>query len=113
MGRGSAPSHKCLIAPGDCHAFGSQYPRLCSTLPACACFIALVLITLTGCTNNPYRPSEEGENYLYTTFDESPKHLDPASFVFIGRVRPHPANLRTALAIPLPEAPLRVDPPHG
>jgi len=39
---------------------------------------ALVLFTLTGCTNNPYRPSEKSKNYLYTTFGESPKHLDPA-----------------------------------
>jgi ABC-type transport system substrate-binding protein len=37
--------------------------------------LSLVLI---GCTNNPYRPSEEGKNYLYTTFGEPPKHLDPA-----------------------------------
>jgi len=49
-------------------------------LLAFACFMgtALVLFTLTGCTNNPYRPSEKSKNYLYTTFGESPKHLDPA-----------------------------------
>ncbi len=40
--------------------------------------LALLLIALAGCTNNPYRPSEKGENYLYTTFREPPKHLDPA-----------------------------------
>jgi ABC-type transport system substrate-binding protein len=37
-----------------------------------------VLLTLIGCTNNPYRPSEKGKNYLYSTFGEPPKHLDPA-----------------------------------
>ncbi|MBI5492906.1 MAG: ABC transporter substrate-binding protein [Deltaproteobacteria bacterium] len=32
-----------------------------------------------GCTpNNPYRPSESGANTFYTTFVETPKHLDPA-----------------------------------
>jgi oligopeptide transport system substrate-binding protein len=66
------------IEPGDCHVFGSQYPRLCNTLSACACFIALVLITVTSCTNNPYRPSEKAKNFLYSTFAEPPKHLDPA-----------------------------------
>ena len=39
--------------------------------------MSLVLIAL-GCTNNPYRPSEKGKNYLYSTFGEPPKHLDPA-----------------------------------
>jgi len=81
--QGSDISHGRPTEPGDCHAFGSQYPRLCNTLPvvpsfACAVGLALVLITLTSCTNNPYRPSEKGKNYLYTTFGESPKHLDPA-----------------------------------
>ena len=40
--------------------------------------LALVLSALTSCTNNPYRPSEKGQNYLYSTFGEPPKHLDPA-----------------------------------
>jgi ABC-type transport system substrate-binding protein len=31
-----------------------------------------------GCTNNPYPPEDEGKNYLYNTFGETPKHLDPA-----------------------------------
>jgi ABC-type transport system substrate-binding protein len=44
----------------------------------CCIVLALVLVTLTSCTNNPYRPSEKGKNFLYTTFREPPKHLDPA-----------------------------------
>ncbi len=40
--------------------------------------LALVLTLLSGCTNNPYRPSEKTKNFLYTTFSEPPKHLDPA-----------------------------------
>ena len=31
-----------------------------------------------ACTNNPYRPSEAGQNIHYDTFHEEPKHLDPA-----------------------------------
>ena len=39
--------------------------------------LALVL-PLQSCTNNPYRREEAGRNYLYSTFSEPPKHLDPA-----------------------------------
>ena len=42
-----------------------------------------LLVLITGCTpNNPYRSSEEGGNIYYTTFDEPPKHLDPARSYF-------------------------------
>lgn len=44
--------------------------------------LLLVLVTavlLVGCTpNNPYRSAERGKNIFYSTFDEPPKHLDPA-----------------------------------
>ncbi|MBI5826547.1 MAG: ABC transporter substrate-binding protein [Deltaproteobacteria bacterium] len=33
---------------------------------------------MAGCTNDPYRSSEKGANVFYTTFNEPPKHLDPA-----------------------------------
>ena len=53
--------------------FASVAPRLRMTLPIFAlCFF------LTGCTNNPYRPSEAGRNIYYDTFSGEPKHLDPA-----------------------------------
>jgi ABC-type transport system substrate-binding protein len=45
---------------------------------ACLAGLALSLAALTACTNNPYRSSEKGKNFLYTTFAEPPKHLDPA-----------------------------------
>jgi ABC-type oligopeptide transport system substrate-binding subunit len=36
------------------------------------------LVFSGGCTpNNPYRSTERGKNFFYTTFDEPPKHLDP------------------------------------
>ncbi|WDT77474.1 MAG: ABC transporter substrate-binding protein [Candidatus Manganitrophus sp.] len=43
---------------------------------------SLILLTLVGCAgpplNNPYPRQEEGENILYSSFSERPKHLDPA-----------------------------------
>jgi ABC-type oligopeptide transport system substrate-binding subunit len=55
---------------------------------------ALLLATaLVSCTpNNPYRPSEKGANIFYSTFNEPPKHLDPArayssdEYAFIGQI---------------------------
>jgi len=48
---------------------------------------------VTGCVpNNPYPPSEQGENIYYSTFDEEPKHLDPAisyssdEYTFLGQI---------------------------
>ncbi len=42
-------------------------------------FIVIAFFALYGCTpNSPYRAEEEGRNFFYTTFDEPPKHLDPA-----------------------------------
>ena len=45
----------------------------------CALWAAALLAAcgLAGC-NSPYPDSEEGENILYETFAEEPKHLDPA-----------------------------------
>ncbi|MEK6531367.1 MAG: ABC transporter substrate-binding protein [Deltaproteobacteria bacterium] len=41
--------------------------------------LAIAFSSLYGCTpNSPYRTEEEGSNFFYTTFDEPPKHLDPA-----------------------------------
>lgn len=43
---------------------------------------SLILLTFVGCAgpplNNPYPREEEGRNILYSSFDERPKHLDPA-----------------------------------
>jgi ABC-type transport system substrate-binding protein len=36
------------------------------------------LVLAAACSNNPYRPAEKGKNYLYSSFLEPPKHLDPA-----------------------------------
>ncbi|MEK7773458.1 MAG: ABC transporter substrate-binding protein, partial [Deltaproteobacteria bacterium] len=50
-------------------------------------------VALAGCTpNDPYRSSEKGRNIFYTTFNEPPKHLDPArayssdEYDFIGQI---------------------------
>ena len=53
--------------------FGNRYHYVTGLIG-----LALVLFAMTGCTNNPYRPSEKGKNYLYSSFSEPPKHLDPA-----------------------------------
>ena len=42
-------------------------------------WLAALLAVLHGCIpNNPYRSEEAGRNYLYSSFAEPPKHLDPA-----------------------------------
>ncbi len=42
-------------------------------------WLPVLLLVLSGCIpNNPYRFEESGQNYLYSTFVEPPKHLDPA-----------------------------------
>lgn len=39
----------------------------------------MAIAALAGCTpNDPYRPGEAAANTFYTTFNEPPKHLDPA-----------------------------------
>lgn len=56
----------------------------------------VALLLLTGCGegiwNNPYPASEDEQNILYSSFQERPKHLDPArsysasEYAFIGQV---------------------------
>lgn len=41
-------------------------------------WLLVLLLSSPSCTNNPYRREEAGRNYLYSTFSEPPKHLDPA-----------------------------------
>lgn len=44
-------------------------------------FLLLAMVILSGCDNawnNPYLAEERGENILYSSFSERPKHLDPA-----------------------------------
>ena len=39
----------------------------------------LAVLLIAGCIlNNPYPDSQRGKNIYYSTFDEEPKHLDPA-----------------------------------
>ena len=59
------------ISPERC--FVSVALRLRVTFP-----ILVFCLFLTGCTNNPYRRSEAGQNIYYDTFSGEPKHLDPA-----------------------------------
>jgi len=41
--------------------------------------VFIFFFSLTGCiANNPYSKSEKFKNIFYTTFNEPPKHLDPA-----------------------------------
>lgn len=41
--------------------------------------LALFFSVMTGCVmNNPHPSEEDGENIYYSTFNEPPKHLDPA-----------------------------------
>ncbi len=45
------------------------------------CMIGIIFLILGGCgspPNNPYPKAEGLENILYTSFEERPKHLDPA-----------------------------------
>ena len=53
---------------------GNRPGAACRGLRWAWVFLAAVA---TAC-NSPYPESEEGENILYTTFSEEPKHLDPA-----------------------------------
>jgi ABC-type transport system substrate-binding protein len=79
--------------------------------------LLLALAGLSACTNNPYRPSEAGQNISYDTFSEEPKHLDPArayssdEYIFINQIyepviqyhylrRPYMLTPLTAVSVP-------------
>ena len=58
-------------------------------------FLLLMVISLAGCDgawNNPYPAEENGQNILYSSFQERPKHLDPAisyssnEIIFTGQI---------------------------
>ncbi len=89
--------------------------------PLCFAVLATLLLTLIdGCTlNSPYRSEESGKNIFYTTFNEPPKHLDPArsyssnEYELIGQIyepplqyhylkRPYELIPLTAEAVPKP-----------
>ncbi len=63
--------------------------RLCTIL---ALIFFLAVPSCSGPLNHPYRPTERGENILYSSFDELPKHLDPAisyssdEYTFIAQI---------------------------
>ena len=73
-------------------------PRRSDTRPASIrCLLTLtVLFSSAACTgapwNNPYPAADEGRNILYSSFEERPKHLDPArsyssnEAVFTGQI---------------------------
>jgi len=83
--------------------------------------LLLAPILLLSClTNNPYRPDESGQNIYYDTFDEEPKHLDPAlaysrdEYTFIQQIyepplqyhylkRPYRLVPLRAVSVPEPE----------
>ncbi|MEO5656250.1 MAG: peptide ABC transporter substrate-binding protein, partial [Nitrospiria bacterium] len=81
------------------------------------------VVLLVGCTggpwNNPYPPSENGRTIVYSSFEERPKHLDPArsysanEAAFTGQIyepplqyhylkRPYTLVPLTAVEIPRP-----------
>ena len=84
----------------------------------------VVVALLVGCSdaappNNPYPARDEGQNILYSSFEERPKHLDPAvsyssnEYTFIGQIyeppfqyhylkRPYTLVPLTATAMPEP-----------
>ena len=64
-------------------------------MPLCKITILFALL-LTACDvsqlNNPYPKDQDGQAILYQSFDERPKHLDPAiaysenEYAFIAQV---------------------------
>ncbi|MEK6749200.1 MAG: ABC transporter substrate-binding protein [Pseudomonadota bacterium] len=57
-----------------------------------ACGLAVVAGCGQGSWNNPYPAAARGQNILYSSFEERPKHLDPArayssaEYAFIGQI---------------------------
>ena len=39
---------------------------------------ALLLLTLTGCNNNPYPAGETAQSIIYSAISDDPKTLDPS-----------------------------------
>ncbi|MBI1912979.1 MAG: ABC transporter substrate-binding protein [Deltaproteobacteria bacterium] len=82
--------------------------------------VCFLLIFTSSCTpNDPYRASEREDNTFYSTFNEAPKHLDPArayssdEYDFLGQiyepplqyhylVRPYALVPSTAEEVPVP-----------
>ncbi len=97
---------------------GSREGRRVAALAALV--FLLSILPAAGCTNNPYRASERGKNYLYSSFGEAPKHLDPAvsyssdEYEFILQIyepplqyhylrRPYELVPLTAVEVPVPK----------
>ncbi len=80
--------HPPSAAPAEDSKAGGRTPAASLLILA-----VIIAISLVSCTpNNPYRTSEEGSNTFYSTFNEPPKHLDPArayssdEYAFIGQI---------------------------
>ncbi len=91
-----------------------------SSLLKTGLLLIIAVIIVSGCVpNNPYPPSERGKNIYYSTFNEEPKHLDPAisyssdEYRFLGQIyepplayhylkRPYQLIPLTAESVPSP-----------
>ncbi len=100
--------------------------RRAATTGKTTTLIGLILswLLLTGCSeqpwNSPYPATEQQQNILYQSFEERPKHLDPArsyssvEWTFIEQIyeaplqyhflkRPYELISRTATSVPVPQ----------
>ena len=69
-----------------------------------------LLVSLAGCDNSPWERGAAGQNTLFTAMQEgSPRHMDSVGVVLVERHHVHVPDLRAALRLPLPQAPVRAD----
>jgi ABC-type transport system substrate-binding protein len=91
----------------------TKLPRLTPTFGAAAAVLTAVLLgaCAEGPWNNPYPKGDAGENILYSSFEERPKHLDPVrsyssnEYAFLAQVYEPPLQyhflLRPYRLVPL------------
>ena len=85
-----------MLLKGDNLSLRKHYFKLLERQFARAGFIVLLFCSLQACTdtslNNPYSDEDVTKNYLYSSFQERPKHLDPIKsysaneYAFIGQI---------------------------